>query len=931
MRPLVGDDHRATVDRLVGAFDAVAAGGGPRAISLEASLGLGKTRLVQELYGALATTRQPGTPYWPARLDWSGTRADDVLHARKQVDPTPGWVIPGGTSIPWLWWGISCQLSQAGHPMRSMKDASDQLRAHLDPLLARLQRADHDKEDALELLSGVFDLVGAVGPGGVVDAGSKLVNVFQRWRGRNRQHKVAAMDRRIDATGESYEEARRIAEGLTAVARAQTPVVLVVDDAQWADPALVSLLRHLIGLDSAPILIVTTAWPEKLANHAGGAEAFSAWLQRTQAEAPHRLERIAIDRLAAADLGEMIRGFAPNTEPTTVERIADIASGNPLVLNLLLDLDLIRRDVAADGRIDTDPATLKRLPSNLRAIYQDLWKQLPVAERRVLALVAVQGPEFLPGFVRDAATRLEMHGELMAAFAAARDVHGWIRAVNEHRYEFTERHRFEVAEDVLRDVFSDKEQGAIRAAIVAHVLALKATPGWLELDLRTRRLALEGHLEFTGGLEDDDAAIDSDALVDSMRQLAVLELDTGDAARAAELMTASQALRSTTDGAGSDVAEAVVVAELVAEIQAVAAAEVAAPASAAADEWGREPWVGWQPREVPSLTSLTPSEVAELVVDVVSVEGPVVAGRVYRLLVSASGAGRQGRAIRASLDAGVRSAVRRGQLVASVSDVRGDPHRRVLRTPTQPDVVLRVVGDRTVEEIPPTELGGLGQRVMARELALSQEEVKRRVAGLIGAGSVSRSLDGMLERVLPTGAPVSPTPATDAWGRVAWVGWTPREVPALPGLSPRAMADLIAEVVAVEGPVVVGRVIELLRQASSAAKRSKSISDAVESGIGSGVRRGDLVMASGRRGEPDARVLRLATQPEVVLRTPGDRDVWSIPGTELAALAAAVQARDAALDRDSVKRQVADLVGWSRYTAALDKLLESVMARESES
>ena len=40
-----------------------------------------------------------------------------------------------------------------------------------------------------------------------------------------------------------------------------------------------------------------------------------------------------------------------------------------------------------------------------------------------------------------------------------------------------------------------------------------------------------------------------------------------------------------------------------------------------------------------------------------------------------------------------------------------------------------------------------------------------------------------------------------------------------------------------------------------------------------------------------------------------------------------MQARDAALDRDTVKGQVAELVGWSRYTAALDKLLDSVIPR----
>ncbi len=36
MRPLVGEDRRAIVDRLLAAFDVAAAGGGPRPISLDA-------------------------------------------------------------------------------------------------------------------------------------------------------------------------------------------------------------------------------------------------------------------------------------------------------------------------------------------------------------------------------------------------------------------------------------------------------------------------------------------------------------------------------------------------------------------------------------------------------------------------------------------------------------------------------------------------------------------------------------------------------------------------------------------------------------------------------------------------------------------------------------------------------------------------------
>ena len=137
MAQLVGADRRAIVDRLVEHFDAVAAGNGPVAVSLESSLGLGKTRLAQELYHHLATSRQGCVAYWPASLDWrehaDGDTRRDVLQVRKQVEPTPGWVVPGGVEIPWLWWGITCQLTHAGSPMRALKDASDQLRAHLDP------------------------------------------------------------------------------------------------------------------------------------------------------------------------------------------------------------------------------------------------------------------------------------------------------------------------------------------------------------------------------------------------------------------------------------------------------------------------------------------------------------------------------------------------------------------------------------------------------------------------------------------------------------------------------------------------------------------------------------------------------------------------------------------------------------------------------
>jgi hypothetical protein len=806
------------------------------------------------------------------------------------------------------------------------------LRAHLDPLQAKLEAAEGSKDDALEVLSGVFDLVGVVNPGAALDAGSKFLGVFRRRRERSRQASAASMDRRVEVQGESYAEAGRIAESLTAVALARTPIVLVVDDAQWADPALISLLRHLIRLDEAPVLILTTAWPEKLVGQSIGPETFAGWLASTGAELPDRLERIKVDRLDDDALGRIVTGFAPRTEPATVERIAAIASGSPLVLNMLLDLDVIRSDVAADGRIDTDPATLKRLPSNLRAIYQDLWEQLPDAQQRVLALVAIQGPEFLPGFIAEAAIRLRMHDELVPAFDSVRDVGGWVRPVNADRYEFSERQRYEVGDDVLREVFTESQQAAIRGAIIEHILALKASPRWPELDLRTRRVALESHVDLNEQLG-EGVARDTDALADSMEQLAALDVDAGDPIKAAELLAASRALR---EAAGQVVPAAQVeaIAELAQEIAAVAV--VAVPArtpSEGADEWGRMPWIAWPAHEIPSLTELKPSAVAELICEVVGVEGPVFAGRVYHELVTASGAGRQGRQIRAVLDSGVRSAVRRGELIASVPDAGGKSDRRVLRLPTQREVRLRQMGERTLEELPPGEIAALGQAIAAREPSLTRDELKRRILPLVGLNNLSRSADEVLERALPPSLEVEapPTPVeaqADELGRVPWVGWSAHEVPKLTGLAPREVADLVIEVAAAEGPVVVGRAFELLRQASGAPRMSKSNRDALESGVGSGVRRGDLVVASGRRGEPDSRVLRVVGQPEVLLRTPGDRDIWTIPVSELAALVDHIRERTPDIERDALKRQVAQVLGWARYTAPLDKLLEAAVRKD---
>ena len=670
--------------------------------------------------------------------------------------------------------------------MRALEDASDQLRAHLDPLTAKLQRGNRRREDALEALSAVFDLVGVVNPGSVLDAGTTFLSIWRRRREQKQQAAAIAADHRIEASAESFAEAARIAGSLAAVGRAGTPVILAVDDAQWADAGLASLLRHLLELERAPVLIVTTAWPEKLADDEPTAGTFAGCLRRAERHHADRLERVSLDPLPATALTDLVLDVAPRTPPSTAERVAETAGGNPLVLNLLLDLDVVRRDIAADGRIDTSPDDLRRLPSNLRAIYHDLWRQLPDAVQRVLALVAVQGPEFLPGFVVEAASRLRMHDELVPALEAARSAHHWLRAVAEERWQFAEPQRFEVVDDLVGELFTDAAGDEIRGAIVDHGVRLKASERWAGLDATTRRLALESHLELNEHLR-DGAVRDPSALADTMVQLAALEVDAGAPERAADLLKAAVALGPDTGhdlGAAAD--------ELAAEAP---PAPMATPAET--DEWGRRPWTSWEPRSIPTLTDLRPSELAELVREVVAVEGPVLAGRVQDVLLAASGAARKGRLLRAALERGVQTAVRRGLVVASVPDASGLSERRVLRLPDQPDVILRQLGPRTAADVPPGEIVELGRRVLARDLALPRPKLKTRLASLLGEPSLGRSLDQKLEALLPASFGAAAAQA-DEWGRLPWVGWASRPVPPLAGLRPAELADVLVEIAAAE-------------------------------------------------------------------------------------------------------------------------------------
>lgn len=103
-------------------------------------------------------------------------------------------------------------------------------------------------------------------------------------------------------------------------------------------------------------------------------------------------------------------------------------------------------------------------------------------------------------------------------------------------------------------------------------------------------------------------------------------------------------------------------------------------------------------------TTMTPRELSRQIVEVVAIEGPVIAERVFQLINAAAGNQRLGARIRAAMDAALRLASSEGALLVD-NPLGQDPLLATLRLPAQATVLVREIGPRSLQHVPPGEIG----------------------------------------------------------------------------------------------------------------------------------------------------------------------------------------------------------------------------------
>ncbi|HET7503115.1 MAG TPA: AAA family ATPase, partial [Kofleriaceae bacterium] len=190
---------------------------------------------------------------------------------------------------------------------------------------------------------------------------------------------------------------------------AHSPLVLVLDDMQWADSDTLALVGEIIGgLAGSPVVLLTAARPDMLVHASGWGEG----------AVDH--ERIDLRNLEPDDAEQMFKNLlarVPSIPDETAQAAVEMTGGNPAFLEQLVRLFLDNGTI--DTRkpvwtLDPDKAAETELPVSIEEAIEARIAALEGEERDLLEKAAVFGNVFWVSAVI-ALTRLEKAAQPVAA------------------------------------------------------------------------------------------------------------------------------------------------------------------------------------------------------------------------------------------------------------------------------------------------------------------------------------------------------------------------------------------------------------------------------------------------------------------------------------------------------------------------------------
>jgi class 3 adenylate cyclase/tetratricopeptide (TPR) repeat protein len=170
---------------------------------------------------------------------------------------------------------------------------------------------------------------------------------------------------------------------------ADAPVVVVIEDIHWADPALLDLLEELTDRVHGPVVFLCPSRPDLTAT------------RPTWGGGRRNTSSIALDPLTAEESAELIRSLLAVDElpPPVHDRILERAEGNPFfleeIVRRLVDGGLIEQ--VDDRWRATEGIEEVEIPDTVQAVLAARIDLLDPADKRIAQAAAVVGRVFWPG------------------------------------------------------------------------------------------------------------------------------------------------------------------------------------------------------------------------------------------------------------------------------------------------------------------------------------------------------------------------------------------------------------------------------------------------------------------------------------------------------------------------------------------------------
>ncbi len=162
------------------------------------------------------------------------------------------------------------------------------------------------------------------------------------------------------------------------------PVVLVVEDVQWADRASLDLIAFLArALRDEPVLIVTSVRPEVLERRGPVLSAVAAW------ERGEAIERIDVGPFGPDEVAAQVAALGAGPDPDRIAQLVAWTDGNPFFVEQIVrsGSESAVGSGASSGRV----VTATQLPAALRDVLVARIEELDARDQDVLRAAAVVG------------------------------------------------------------------------------------------------------------------------------------------------------------------------------------------------------------------------------------------------------------------------------------------------------------------------------------------------------------------------------------------------------------------------------------------------------------------------------------------------------------------------------------------------------------